>query len=85
MPAKVWDVATGEELATLYGQTGALNELAYSPDGNRIATAAADGSIRTFVVDTDELVSLARSRVTRSLTAEECQKYLHVEECPSRP
>jgi hypothetical protein len=37
------------------------------------------------VVDTDELVALARSRVTRSLTAEECQKYLHVDDCPQRP
>jgi hypothetical protein len=36
-------------------------------------------------VSTDELVALARSRVTRSLTTEECQKYLHVEECPDEP
>jgi WD40 repeat protein len=80
--AKVWDMATGEELATLYGQTGSLNELAYSPDGSRIATAGGDGTIRTFVVDTDELVALARSRVTRSLTEEECQTYLHLDRCP---
>jgi WD40 repeat protein len=72
-------------LATLYGQTGTLNEMAYSPDGTQIATAGGDGTIRTFVVNTDELVALARSRVTRSLTTEECQRYLHVDECPQRP
>jgi WD40 repeat protein/class 3 adenylate cyclase len=82
---KVWDIATGEELATLYGQTGSLNFLDYSPDGTRIATAAADGTLRTFVLSTEELISLAKSRVTRSLTTAECQKYLHVDECPVSP
>ena len=28
------------------------------------------------------LVALARMCVTRSLTAEECSKYLHMEQCP---
>jgi len=27
-------------------------------------------------------VCWAKSRVTRSLTTEECQQYLHVEQCP---
>jgi WD40 repeat protein len=79
---KLWDLATGQELTTMYVQSGVLNGMAASRDGTRIATAAADGTIRTYVVDTDELVAMARSRVTRSLTTEECQKYLHVEECP---
>ena len=30
-------------------------------------------------------MTLAESRVTRSLTDEECQKYLHMEQCPSTP
>jgi hypothetical protein len=41
--------------------------------------------VRIYVLDTDDLVALARSRVTRPLTAEECQKYLHVDECPPQP
>jgi WD40 repeat protein len=82
---KLWDVTTGEELTTMYVQSGVLNGMAASRDGTRIATAAADGTVRTYVVDTDELVALARSRVTRSLTTEECQKYLHVDECPPAP
>ena len=28
------------------------------------------------------LIALAHSRVTRSLTTEECQTYLHLDECP---
>jgi hypothetical protein len=31
------------------------------------------------------LIALAKSRVTRSLTTEECQQYLHVEACPAEP
>jgi WD40 repeat protein/class 3 adenylate cyclase len=83
--AKLWDVATGEELATFYGQTGGQNGIAYSPDGTRIATGSNPGIVRTYVLDTEDLVALARSRLTRSLTTEECQQYLHVEECPERP
>ena len=83
--AKVWDMNTGAEVATLRGQSGLLHHLDYSPDGTRIATVAADGTLRTFVLSTDELVGLARSRVTRSLTTEECQKYLHVDECAAEP
>jgi WD40 repeat protein len=82
---KVWDLETGEELATLPGQAGQLLSLAYSPDGTRIVTAASDGTMRTFVLSTEELVDIARSRVTRSLTTAECQKYLHLDECPVSP
>jgi WD40 repeat protein/class 3 adenylate cyclase len=82
---KVWDLATGEELATLYGQEGRLSGLTFSPDGTRIVTVSDNGTIRTFALSTEELVALARSRLTRSLTTAECQKYLHLEECPERP
>jgi hypothetical protein len=40
--------------------------------------------VRLFLLRMDELLTLAQSRVTRSLTAAECQKYLHVDECPAR-
>jgi WD40 repeat protein len=85
MTVKVWDVETGEELATLDPRTSFLMGHALSPDGSRVATASADGTIRIFALSTEELVEVARSRVTRSLTTEECQKYLHVEACPERP
>jgi WD40 repeat protein len=82
---KLWDLSTGEEMQTLYGQTGALNWGIFSPDGTSIITTAVDGTVRSFVVSTERLVELARSRLSRSLTTEECQKYLHVEECPVKP
>lgn len=83
--AKVWDVATGEEFTSLYGNASNVFGVSISPDGNHLATAGADGTVRTYVLQTDDLVALARSRLTRSLTPEECEKYLHVEICPAVP
>ena len=80
--AKVWDVQSGEEMATLYGNAGRVMGVAFGPDGTQVATGGEDGTVRLYAVQAEDLVALARSRVTRSLTREECQKYLHVEECP---
>jgi hypothetical protein len=33
--------------------------------------------VRVWILDIDELLDVARTRVTRSLTAEECHRYLH--------
>ena len=80
--AKVWDVSTGEELASLYGNSGNVFGVSFSPDGNRLATAGADGTVRTYTLRLNDLVALARSRVTRSLTEEECRTFLHMDSCP---
>ncbi|MFZ5909645.1 MAG: AAA family ATPase [Chloroflexota bacterium] len=80
--AKVWDVSTGEELVSLYGNIGNVFGVSFSPDGNRLATAGADGTVRIYTLRLDDLVALARSRVTRTLTEEECRTFLHMDACP---
>lgn len=80
--AKVWDAESGQDLLTLTVQPQGLLDVAVTPDGRYLATAGRDGAVRLFALDTGELVSLARSRVTRSLTDEECQRYLHLDSCP---
>ena len=80
--AKVWDVNNGNELFSLYGNTSNVLGVAFSPDGERLATAGADGSIRTYILQIDQLIALARARLTRTLTQEECRKFLHAETCP---
>jgi WD40 repeat protein len=84
-PPKLWDLATGQELATFAGHTSMVNGLAFSPDGSRLASSSIDGTTRVYAVDVDELVAVARSRLTRWWTPEECQQYLHLDECPPGP
>ena len=65
--------------------TRGVSSVAWSPDGKRLATAGDDGIVQVYAMDVDLLMSLARSRVTRNLTLEECRKYLHLDEVPPVP
>jgi WD40 repeat protein/DNA-binding SARP family transcriptional activator len=78
---KLWDAATGAQVLTITGNPIFTESIAFSPDGTRLAIAT-DEDIRVMLLRAPDLVALAKTRVTRSLTQEECQKYLHVEECP---
>jgi WD40 repeat protein/DNA-binding XRE family transcriptional regulator len=81
---KIWEVATGQELQTLFGAAGEITNVAFRPpDGAHLAVASGDGMVRVYVLPMEDLLALARSRVTRSLTQEECRKYLHVDQCPA--
>ncbi len=79
--AKVWDAVSGRELLTLRGHAAGVQSLAFSPDGKRLATASMV-IVRPFAVETDALIALAKSRLTRTLTDEECRNYLHGEGFP---
>jgi WD40 repeat protein/DNA-binding SARP family transcriptional activator len=80
--ARIWDVATGNLELTLPSDTGALNSVAFSPGGTRLATVGHDGTFRVFVLPIEQLVRIARARLTRGLTPAECLQYLHVASCP---
>jgi WD40 repeat protein len=76
---RLWDATTGENLLML----PIAGYLSFRPDGKRLAIGSQTG-VYVFVVSIDDLVDLAKSRVTRSLTQEECQQYLHVSSCPDQ-
>ncbi len=82
----VWDLTQGHGAdalpVSLYGHTKAVAQLAVSPDSRRLATGGDDGTVRIWALELDDLIAIAKSRVTRSLTADECQQYLHLQECP---
>jgi len=80
--AKVWDATSGQEWLTLSAGLDQLSDVAFSPDGTRLATGGFEGRVRVYALRLEDLVAQARSRVTRSLTTDECRKYLHVETCP---
>jgi len=79
----VWDAASGVNLLTLPVESIA-GSVSFSPDGKRLAVGAVPG-VYIFVLPIDELVALAKSRLTRTLTTEECQQYLHMDTCPTEP
>ncbi|HYF11742.1 MAG TPA: WD40 repeat domain-containing protein, partial [Actinomycetota bacterium] len=81
--AKLWDAATGDEVMTFFGHDRIVNTVAFSPDGRVLATASGDGTVALRLLPVDELRALARDRVTRELTDEECRRYLHVPRCPA--
>ncbi|MGH7496912.1 MAG: NACHT and WD repeat domain-containing protein [bacterium] len=82
---KLWTAASGRLLLTLHNHGAVVNRLAFSPDGKHLATASGDKTVRIHALIADDLIALARKRVTRALTAEECRRFLHVEKCPPTP
>ncbi|HRZ35661.1 MAG TPA: protein kinase, partial [Candidatus Paceibacterota bacterium] len=49
--AQLWDATTFKELRTFRGHTGGIREVAFSADGQWIATASEDGTTRMWAVD----------------------------------
>jgi DNA-binding SARP family transcriptional activator/WD40 repeat protein len=78
---RLWDADSLDHLLTL--ATDADGRLAVSPDGSRLAYAADGGVIRVLTLHVDDLIDLARSRLHRSLTEDECRRYLHADQCQS--
>jgi hypothetical protein len=42
----------------------------------------AEGTVRVWALDLDDLVEIAENELTRTLTDQECQQYLHLRRCP---
>lgn len=82
--AKLWDAATGDELLTFSGNGSGLDDVIFSPDGKLLATGGESG-VHVYLLQINDLIALAKTRLTRSLTAEECHKYLHLEKSGCEP
>jgi WD40 repeat protein len=81
--ARVWDISTGRQLHAFFGHDQGVNSVAFSPDGTMVATSSNDGTAREYFLDLNRLLQSASARLTRTLSSEECQQYLHVSPCPS--
>jgi WD40 repeat protein len=77
---KIWD-NTGTELLTLPVRMPGM--ISFDPTGTRLAVPSADGSARVYVLPVDELLEMARSRLTRSFSDAECVRYLRKDVCPA--
>jgi len=78
----LWDSWTGVRQSTLFRHGGRVRAVAFTPDGLKVRMVADDWTIHDHPVSTPDLIALARTKVTRSLTPEECQKYLNTPKCP---
>ena len=81
---RIWDVRSERDLYTV-GTTdggGEWFDIAFNPDGTRLAATSADGTIKVYVLPIDDLLPIARSRLHRGFTQQECRQYLHLETCP---
>jgi hypothetical protein len=78
--AIVWRASTGKRLMELAPSSSPCTTATFGPDGARIATGTSDGRVLVHACDVcggvPELLAIARSRVSRSLTAAERAEYL---------
>jgi WD40 repeat protein/serine/threonine protein kinase len=51
---KVWDAQTGQELLSLKGHTAYVSSVAYSPDGQRLASGSVDKSVKVWDAQKDQ-------------------------------
>ena len=57
--ARVWNAATGQQVAKLEGHTDNVFSAGFSPDGQRILTASGDGTARVYRIWTlDDIAKL---------------------------
>ena len=79
--ARVWDPGTGRELLTLFEQNPVFG-VAFSSDGRFLATSSPGGTVALHLLPLDEFLDVARERVNRELSDDECRQYLRLERCP---
>jgi WD40 repeat protein/class 3 adenylate cyclase len=84
---RLWDTDTGRELhAAPVPRTGpgrVIPSISFLDDERHVLIPAS-GALIVLTVDMDELIDIANSRLVRSLTDAECQKYLHLNTCPAQ-
>jgi WD40 repeat protein/tRNA A-37 threonylcarbamoyl transferase component Bud32 len=58
--ARVWDVQSGEEIASLPGHTSTVTSVAFSPDGLRLATGSDDRTARVWDAKTGAMMLILK-------------------------
>jgi WD40 repeat protein len=73
--ARLWAVESGRLLLELRGYGDQVTKAVFSPDGKLIATSSWDGAARIYTclvcAPFNDLLAIARSRVSQTLTPEE--------------
>jgi WD40 repeat protein len=76
---RLWDARTGRPLAVLHEHADVVNAVSFGPDDRTILSASDDRTARIYPCEPCEsvgtLLSLARARTSRDLTAAELRRY----------
>lgn len=82
--AKVWDLESGELLHEILAVSDGTRgqSVAFAENGQHLWVAAEFGPLAGYTLDIDELLDIARGRLVRELTGEECATY-DIEPCPT--
>jgi hypothetical protein len=67
--ARIWDAATGKEIAVLRGHDAAVRSAAFSPDGSRIVTASEDRTARIWDAATAKEILVLRGHEAAVIAA----------------
>jgi DNA-binding SARP family transcriptional activator/WD40 repeat protein len=78
---RIWDPLTGEQRAVLR-TPGSTRNVVFDDTGQRLASLDESDVARVWALDLDTLIEIAERRLTRSLTPEECERYLQ-SKCPA--
>ena len=81
--ARVWNVTSGDVLFTSPVESSDVEGVAFNEDGSRVAVIYSDGRIIVQAIALEDVIAIARARVARGFTEEECRTYLHVATCPA--
>lgn len=73
-PRRLRDLESGEKLGDF--DTDGFRFGAFHPTEPLLYISLPGDRIAIYILETDELMEIARSRLTRQLTEEECQLYL---------
>jgi WD40 repeat protein/class 3 adenylate cyclase len=78
---RLWDARDGSLLQAISMGEDYGKAIAFTDD-RHVVVGTLNGLVAGLTFDIDELVRIGRSRVTRSLTDQECRTYLHLDTCP---
>lgn len=66
---RLWEVASGQVLATLEGHMDRVDDVEFSPDGSRLVTASSDGPARLWEAASGEALVALRGHTSAVLSA----------------
>jgi len=81
--ARVWNTSTGDLIFTSPVEPSDVAAVAFTPDGSGVTAVYSDGRIVVYPIALEDAIQIARSRLTRGFTDEECRRYLHESSCPT--